>query len=101
MRQIDISHSADWTSFAGQAVVGRVEGGAAEMVDRATAARGADALALAIGEFIEDAEGVAIRSPPQFRGYRDQAQTLANVGADIAALAAAMEVLVRRSLRRD
>jgi hypothetical protein len=71
------------------------------MVDRTTAARDADALALAIGEIIEDAEAVALKAPRQFEGYRKKAQTFAKVGADITALAAALEVLVRRSPRPD
>ena len=71
------------------------------VVDRTTAARGVDALALAIGEIVEDAEAIAIKTPRQFEGYREKAQTLAKVGGDITTLAAALEVLVRRSPRPD
>jgi hypothetical protein len=66
------------------------------MVDRAAASRGADTLAVAIAAIMEDTVGEAIRTPKDLRGYGAKAKALAKAGDDIACLAAAMEVLVRR-----
>jgi len=71
------------------------------VVDRTTAARCVDAPAPAIGEIVEDAEAATINTLRLFEGYREKAQAFAKVGADITALAAALEVLVRRSARPD
>jgi hypothetical protein len=69
------------------------------MVDRVTASQGADALAVAIAEIMEDTMDGAIRTPKDLRAYSARAKDLASAGDDIARLAAAMSVLARRGAR--
>ena len=70
-----------------------------QMIDRAIASHGADALANAIAAIMEDSLDTAIRSPKDLGGYGAKAKTLASAGEDIARLAGAMAVLARRGAR--
>jgi hypothetical protein len=67
------------------------------MIDREVAAAGAEALLVAIGEIMEDSSMEAVTSARSLKEYRGRSQRLGTVGDDIATLAAAMEVLIRRS----
>ena len=67
------------------------------MVDPDTARTGLQALAVAIAEIMEDAQELAIRPLPSKSSSRSARLIgLRTVGGDVAALAAAMEVLERR-----
>ena len=67
------------------------------MIDKETVKKGAEALATAIGELMEDAAPAALQRPPKgLIGYRNLAPRLRTAGDDIAILAAALEVLARQ-----
>jgi hypothetical protein len=69
-----------------------------DVIDRATTARGTDALECASGEIINNAETVAIETTRPFQRNREKAQTLAKAAADVTAFGpAAPEGLTRRS----
>jgi hypothetical protein len=71
------------------------------MIDRLVAHEGAVLLTTAIGELMEDgAPAALVRPTAGFNGYSELAAQLERDGADIATLAAAVAVLVRRSPRR-
>jgi hypothetical protein len=55
------------------------------------------AISTAIGEIMEDCVDRAISMAPTVHSYSNTADLLHQAGQDIASLAAAMEVLVRRS----
>jgi hypothetical protein len=57
---------------------------------------GAQSLDVAIGEIIEDVHDLAVSARSEIAAYSLRAAALRQAGADIAALAEAMQVLVRR-----
>jgi hypothetical protein len=67
------------------------------MIDAETAKQGLSALAVAAASIIEDVHEAAVTPPKTFARYRQTAQILRVAGSDLAMLAAAMEVLARRS----
>jgi hypothetical protein len=67
------------------------------MIDGETAEQGISALAVAVAEIIEDVHDVAVTRQKTFREYGLLASDLRQAGADVAALAAAMEVIARRA----
>jgi hypothetical protein len=69
------------------------------MIDEETAEQGLSALGVAAAEIMEDAHELAVTRKESFADYGHAAKNLDQTGADIAALAAAIEVIVRRAER--
>ncbi len=67
------------------------------MIDQETARQGVAALAVAIASLLEDAHEAATSVQPSLAAYGRPADELSHTGLEIAALAAAMQVLVRRA----
>jgi hypothetical protein len=67
------------------------------MIDEETAEQGMSALAVATAVIMEDAHEHAVTRKQSLLDYRDAAKSLGQTGADIAALAAAIEVIARRA----
>ena len=63
------------------------------MIDDETAEQGMSALAVATAEIMEDAHEIAVTSKDSLLAFSDAAKSLGQTGADIAALAAAIEVI--------
>jgi hypothetical protein len=71
------------------------------MIDAETAEQGLSALAVATAEIMEDAHEVAVTRKDSLLDYTDAAKSLGQTGADIAALAAAIEVIARLAERPE
>jgi len=71
------------------------------VLDLTMAAEGAAAMAMTVGEIVEDTEVAAIKTSRTFEGYRQRARTLARAGSDIGPLVGAMNMLLRRSPRSN
>ncbi len=67
------------------------------MVDDEVARTGLEALAVVIACIMEDSLDSAVSSAPTVAGYAINADILARAGTDIAQLAAAMAILIRRA----
>lgn len=71
------------------------------MIDRETAGEGVAALSVAIACLLEDANEAATTVQPSLAAYAERAEELRQTGLDVAALAAAMQVLTRRADASD
>jgi hypothetical protein len=67
------------------------------MIDRETGSDGVAALSVAIACLLEDANEAATTVQPSRAAYGERADELRQTGLDVAALATAMQVLVRRA----
>ena len=67
------------------------------MVDDELARTGLEALAVPIACIMEDSLDSALNPASTTAGYTDNADILARAGTDIAQLAAAMAILIRRA----
>lgn len=67
------------------------------MIDREMADEGLTALAVAIASIPERIHDVAVTKPRSLEDYGQAASVVGAAGADVATLAAAMKILVRRA----
>ena len=67
------------------------------MIDRKTARRMLEDLSVTIAGLLEDADEVAVRRAHALADFDPAARELGSAATDVAALAAAMQVIVRRS----
>jgi hypothetical protein len=67
------------------------------VIDQETAEAGLAALSVAIASILEDAHESAVAKPDGLEPYSQAAFELGVAGADVAMLAAAMKILVRRA----
>ncbi len=67
------------------------------MIDREMAEEGLAALAVAIASILEDVHDRAVTAPAGLADYGQAASDLGVAGADVATLAAAMKIFVRRA----
>ena len=71
------------------------------VIDRKTAEQGLAALSIAIASILEDVHDRAVTRPGSFQDYGEAAADLGAAGLDVAALAAAMKIIVRRAAASD
>ena len=69
------------------------------MIDQETVEAGLAALSVAIAAILEDVHESAVSKPDGLEAYHQAAFDLGVAGADVAMLAAAMKILVRRAER--
>ena len=67
------------------------------MIDRETAEQGLTALAVAIASILEDVHDLAVTRQATLEDYGQAATDLGAAGVDVATLAAAMKIFVRRA----
>jgi hypothetical protein len=67
------------------------------MIDMQTSEQAIEALVTAIAAIIEDVHEDAVVPATTLAGYAEIAEVLGQAGADVAALASALAVLVKRS----
>lgn len=71
------------------------------MIDWDVAEAGLAALAVAIASILEDAHDLAVTKPTSLADYDRTASDLGVAGADVATLAAAMKIFIRRAASRE
>jgi hypothetical protein len=71
------------------------------VIDREAAEEGVAALAVAIASILEDVHDRAVARPASLEDYGQAASDLGVAGADVATLAAAMKIFIRRAETRE